>query len=1032
MSKVTHWRQELSRKSDFFANSVNAMLTSKRQGDLTYQPRIPAAVQVGSPLNTLGDSSMSARNSIAPRRSRLSAALFAAILFPASGAALAQDADADEPASETSTAPQATNLDKVTVVGSRIKRSDIEGPAPVTVITRADIEREGFQTVGDMLQTLTQNTTASFTGDLAVSGFTPNAQVVNLRNLGPGLTLTLVNGRRPAQYPQPYNRDNNVVNVKAIPSSIVERVEVLTGGASAIYGSDAVAGVVNIVTRENIDGHTLRLTAGTTAGGGGDNTKVELSGGSTGDRWSAVYALQYQANEAVFASQRDFLADTRQGPLGAITNPALSLIAIRGNTRPGGLVNTNAFYAGAEACDAFGYTTVTTAARGTYCGSFTQPGSRSIWNAGQNYSGYVNGGFDITDSLRLFGDMTYYHADGKASSGTEFWATNGDRFLTTNTGGATALYYDPQAGGLLQLQRVFNPFELGGNEAASTLYDEDTFNVTFGLQGSLADRFDWEASVQHSQYDYTADRPRLLAKRVHDYFLGPQQGFSNATGTGLGIYPVYRLNLARWNAPITQEIYQSFATRVINEGKTSSSNINFTISGDLFELPAGPVGFAGSLEAGRQKTDLVSDPRTDQLRPLDDQTIFNLTSSGETHGARDRYAAAVEVRVPIFSNFDATLAGRYDKYDDITAVDDALTYNMGLEFRPFESLLLRASYATSFRAPDMQLVYAEGAASFSSVLDEYSCRSGTGLGLTTGPRTRTQCNVANDPTIYQARTLIAGNPLLKEEEGTSFTGGFVWDIVENMSISVDYWRIKLEDQATQLSSAYLLENEANCRLGVDRTGAPFPNAIDSSFCQNIISLITRQTGEPGGSTDQRIDRINSAYINAALTDTSGIDATFKYRFDTDRMGSFRFDLGYSLSLTNKYKQFAGDELIDYRDDPIISDQRSRVRGSVNWSMNDWAVTVFGTRYGSNGSFAAVDGTNTAGGTYPERLKPYMLYNLTVGKRLTPNLIVSGSVVNVLDNTFRKDNSNTGYPYYDYTIGADPVGRRFAVTAEYKF
>lgn len=144
-----------------------------------------------------------------------------------------------------------TDLDRVSVVGSRIKRAEVEGPAPVTVITRADIDREGFQTVGDMLQSLTQQSTANFTGDLNVTGFTPNAQVVNLRGMGPGYTLTLVNGRRPAQYPQPYNRDNNVVNVKSIPSAIVERIEVLSGGASAIYGSDAVAGVVNVVTRKN-------------------------------------------------------------------------------------------------------------------------------------------------------------------------------------------------------------------------------------------------------------------------------------------------------------------------------------------------------------------------------------------------------------------------------------------------------------------------------------------------------------------------------------------------------------------------------------------------------------------------------------------------------------------------------------------------------------------------------------------------------------------------------------------------------------
>ena len=972
---------------------------------------------------------MSVRHTNAFKRSRLSAALFAAIIVPTAGAAFAQDSTQATPADGK---PAASTLDKVTVVGSRIKRVDIEGPAPVTVITRADIDREGFQTVGDMLQTLTQNTTASFTGDLAVSGFTPNAQVVNLRNLGPGLTLTLVNGRRPAQYPQPYNRDNNVVNVRAIPSAIVERVEILTGGASALYGSDAVAGVVNIVTRENIDGHTLRLTAGTTADGGGDRGKVELSGGGTGDRWSAVYAVQYEEYEPVFASQRDFLADTREGPLGSITNPALSLIAIRGNTRPGGAVNTNAFYPGQAACDAFGYTTVTTAARGTYCGSFTQPASRSIFNAGRNYSGYVNGKFDITDSLQLFGDVTYYHSDGKSSSGTEFWGTSNDRFLTTSTGGLTSLYYDPQAGGLLQLQRVFNPFELGGNEAATTLYDEDTYNATVGIAGTIADRFDWKATVQHSAYEYTADRPRLLAKAVHDYFLGPQSGFVTSTGAAGGIYPRYNLNLARWYAPITPEIYRSFATRVVNRGETSSSNVNFELTGDLFDLPAGPLGFAAILEAGRQKTDLESDPRLNQLRPIDDQTVYNLTSSGETHGSRDRYAAGLELNIPIFSKLEAMVAGRYDKYDDITAVDDAITYNIGLKFRPVDSLLLRASYATSFRAPDMQLVFAEGAASFSSVLDEYSCRSGTGLGLTTGPRTRTACNVANDPTIYQAQTLIAGNPLLKEEEGKSFTGGFVWDVMEGMSFSVDYWRIRLEDQALQLSSAYLLENEANCRLGVYRDGTPYPNDINSSFCQNILSLITRQVGEPGGSTDNRISRINSAYINAALTDTSGIDATWKYRMDTDRLGTFRFDLSYSLSLTNKYKQFADDELIDYRDDPLISDQRSRVRGSVSWTYDDWNVTVFGTRYGSNGSFAAVDGVNTAGGEYPRRLKPYMLYNMSVGKRITPNLAIMASVVNVFDNTFRADNSNTGYPYYDYTIGADPLGRRYAVTAEYKF
>lgn len=962
-------------------------------------------------------------------RSPLALALATALFLPMSMSAHAQSDDQDDQDEQT---PE--QLEAIQVVGSRIKRAEVEGPAPVTVITREDIDREGFQTVGDALQTLNQNTTSSFTGDLATAGFTPNAQVVNLRNLGPGYTLTLVNGRRPAQYPQPYNRDNNIVNVRAIPTAVIERIEVLTGGASAIYGSDAIAGVVNIVTRTNYDGHSVRGTVGTTAEGGGDSANFEFTGGSTGDRWSAVYGLQYNYNEPVFADQREFLADSRNGPLGPnFTNPALSLIAIRVSASPNGPLNHNAFYPGQEACDAFGYTTRTTATRGLYCGSFNQVASRSVSNQQEGFSAYGYGTFDISDSTQLFGQATYYTSDSKASNGTEFWGTSGDQFNRNANNAATSAYYDPQFGHLVQLQRIFNSFELGGPEAASTLYDESTYDIMVGASGTMfSDRFDWEAYAAYSYYDYSADRPRLLAQAVHDYFLGPRLGFASATG-GTGTFPVYQLNLDRWSTPITPEIYRSFATRVINEGDTDSTTFNFNLSGDLFDLPAGPVGMAAVFEAGSQSVDLRSDPRTDQLRPLDGQTIYNLTSSGRTEGDRDRYAAGLEFRVPIVSMLTAQLAARYDKYDDITAVDDAISYMAGLEFRPLDSLLFRGSYSTSFRAPDMQLVFAEGAASFSTVLDDYMCRAGVGAASTLGPRTRAACNVSGDPTLYQAQTVIAGNPLLKEEEGESFTYGFVWDIMDGMSFTSDFFRIKLEDAASQLSSAFLLDNEANCRLGVNASGAPFEFSQDSAFCQNIISLITRQSA-PGTSLDQRIARINSAYINTALQVTTGIDSTFRYNWDTDRFGSFRLDLGYSVVLKDEFKQFPGDELIDYRDNLTYTNQRSRARGSLTWSKGDWTTTAFGTRYGSNGNFVGAAGCNTTRTDlcYGSRLQPYMIYNLQVGKTWGENLNTTFTVVNVLDNQYRYDASQTGYPFFQYYLGADPLGRRFFLSTEYKF
>lgn len=968
-------------------------------------------------------------------RNSLHLAVTSILVFQA-GLALAQTnnpSPQDEKVDAAQSAPntQPTELDSVTVVGSRIKRAEIEGPAPVVVISRDQIDREGFQTVGDMLQTLTQNTTGSFTGDLAVTGFTPNAQVINLRNLGPGYTLTLINGRRPAQYPQPYNRDNNVVNIRAIPSAVVERVEILTGGASAIYGSDAVAGVVNIVLREHFDGNQLRGTIGTTHNGGGDSAKLEYVGGRTGDRWSTLFAIQAGYEKPVWADQRDFTADTRNGPLGPkFTNPALSLAALRINTANSALT-TSVYYPGQAVCDLFGYTTVTTAARGTYCGSFTQSASRTLSNKDKYTSGYTYNTFDINDGLQLFASASFYKSNAESSSGTEFWSTSSSPFNRTPPtalspfGNQLPGYYDANFKQFTFLQRVFNPFELGGNEAATTMYDELTFDVLGGIKGSFADRFDWEASAAYSKYKYEADRPRLLAKAVSDYFLGPMLG-RQASPQGT-LYPIYALNTTRWNTPITPEIYRSLSTRAINSADTTSSTFNFNVTGDLFDMPAGAVGFAGVLEAGRQTFELNSDPRTSLTRPYDDQTIYNLTSSGHTVGERNRYAIGAEFRVPLLSRLTANIAGRYDKYDDITAVDDAFTKQFGLEYRPWDRLLLRASYATSFRAPDMQMVFAEGSGSYSSTVDQYACRAGVGVAEGLGKRTIGQCNIGGDPTLYTIQTAVAGNSLLEEEKGTSFGYGLVWDIIDNMSLSVDYYRIKLEDQALQLSATTLLESEANCRIGTYPNGTPFEHSSDSVFCQNVYNLVQRS----GGTTTGPITRINSAYINASLTDTSGVDANYRYRMITDRNGTFTLDLAYSIVLTDRYQENDQDTLTDYRDRPSLYNSRSRVRGALGWQYNDWQATLFGTRYGTIRNAAGVATTNAAGIYSPLRLPPYMLYNLAITRKFGENIEAQLQIANLGNRQYRYDSSQA-YPFFNPYNGSDPFGRRYNLSVSYKF
>ena len=209
------------------------------------------------------------------RRSVLARSLALALTIPfACGAAFAQEAADDEEEGSAET----TQLDTVEVVGSRIKRAEIEGPSPVTVITAAQIEAEGFNTVYDALNTLTQ-TTGSFQNELFQNGFTPNAQVLNLRGLGPGRVLTLINGRRAADYPLPYNGQSNFVNLASVPTAAVERIELLAGGASAIYGSDAVAGVVNFILDNDFEGLKLEADTGITNYGDGFNYSISAAAG---------------------------------------------------------------------------------------------------------------------------------------------------------------------------------------------------------------------------------------------------------------------------------------------------------------------------------------------------------------------------------------------------------------------------------------------------------------------------------------------------------------------------------------------------------------------------------------------------------------------------------------------------------------------------------------------------------------------------------------------------------------------------------
>ncbi|MCW0389455.1 Vitamin B12 transporter BtuB [Xanthomonas sacchari] len=327
--------------------------------------------------------------------------------------ARAQDADADTAAPKAA----ATDLGQVVVTGSRIKRSEVEGAEPVLTISAQQIQQEGFLTVYDVLSTLNQQ--GSVEADTKYGSHTPNASPVSLRDLGPGRTLLLVNGHRVADYPQPYAGESNFANYANIPSAAVERIEILTGGASAIYGSDAVAGVINVILKQGYEGNQVRLRGGTATAGGRDVVDLSWVGGRSGDKWNLTYALQWTRRDPLSVGERPKMDDQDDESYSNWTaqarkygfNPftGLSLVDAGNNTRLAPPSGTCARFGG-QFVDAqrlsYDYNSDTVRNLGGYCGMAHDYADWLAASGGDSGSAYLYGTFDFDNGVQAWSTLS--------------------------------------------------------------------------------------------------------------------------------------------------------------------------------------------------------------------------------------------------------------------------------------------------------------------------------------------------------------------------------------------------------------------------------------------------------------------------------------------------------------------------------------------------------------------------------------------------------------------------------------------------
>lgn len=885
-------------------------------------------------------------------------------------------------------------LAAVQVTGSRIKRAEVEGPSPVMVISAQQIENEGHATVFEALETLVMAGGAVET-ELS-GGFSANAHPLNLRGLGPGRSLLLIDGRRAADYPFPYGGRSNFQNFGNIPSGAVERIEVLAGGASAIYGADAVSGVVNVVLKRGYEGDVFKLRGGTSTMGGRDRADLQWTGGRSGDDWSVTYALQYYEQELLYGFQRDDwdlrrnpAADPRIGP------EPTSMLRIR----RGGTSSSNPLIALPDGtCQKWGgefldwtYRRISSGnvqTLGNACGSWNDERYVHLSKGKEEAAAYVFGTYDFNSALQGWASLQVW--DSRAESLGGFESITGPH---TDGVGRRGDLYDPQFGSVIAPARYLSPVDLGGVAAMNQHYKERSVDLAIGLRGRLAERFDWDATLSRAEYDFERTRRRMVGNLVNDFFFGPQLG---TTSKGV---PIHQLNLERWLRPLTPDEYASISTLARYEARSWVSTGSFVLTGDLFPLPAGPLGMAVVLEASRQGYDLDSDPR---VQPGVVQ-LYNLTGTNGG-GERDRYAAGVEFSIPIVDTLKASLAGRFDKYDDITDVNDAKTWNAGLEWRPFDALLVRASHATSFKAPDMHWVFSEGSGSYGNSVDPWRCIAGG-------------ANPGCSGYSYSMFSVTRGDPALEEETGKSWSAGFVWDIADGLSVNADYWNIELNGALERLSNAAILEGEAGCRTGRKLNGQPFDFAADSGYCQLITSLVTRTPEE--GQAIGRVTEIRSLPINQSYRRVAGIDAGVNWRLQTARLGRYNLRLNWSHTLASERQVQATDPVQeDWRDDPDNLDFRSRITTGVDWRLGDWSAGVFGTRYGSLPKYGGVGRTGV-----------HFLWNANVGRQITDKAALKLYVNNVFNSLHPHDETNSSFPYF-YEVYS-PVGREVAVQFEYR-
>ena len=674
-----------------------------------------------------------------------------------------------------------TAAQSVTITGSNIKRVDAEGLAPVQTVTRADIERSAASTVGDLLRGLSVNSGASF-NETAVNNQS-GAAGVSLRGLGQKSTLVLINGRRMANHAFAQGNDT-FVDINSIPKAAIERIEVLKDGASAIYGSDAIAGVVNFILKRDYQGGSVSASAGRSTEGGLGEQQATLSfgmGNLDQDKYNLLAVVDFFHRDRLLLSERKILGDGdfRSRPAGGlpwlsssggswVLSPPVSGAArapLNPCQGPSTQMPGNLFFTSGTVC---GFTTT------PFITAFPETDRLGL---------LTRGTFAFSSSTTAFAEFSL------ASNGSK-WInqpqqfTNATSVLNAATGAPMVFSASIPAanpvnpfGRPTQLRYTF--FDVGPRDIE---LQTDAWRALAGLTGS-AGSWEWEAAAGTSQ-----SKIKETTRNQVDAF-ALTRAINNAS-----------YNFA---APTAA---QTAALRIQTD-RDGASKLDFAdakATTTLGKLAGGPIGLALGVDARRESLTETPD------RLVTGGSILG-TGAGRIEGSRNVTAAFAEVSLPVLKALEFQLAVRGDRYSDF---GNAVTPKVGLRWTPSEQVLLRASYNQGFRAPTL----AENAQSSSSGFVNVS-----------------------DPRRNNATTLVSGitvgNPKLDPEKSDAYTLGVVFEPAKDLSFGIDYFSIAQKNLVAANGFQYTVTNEALFPGAVVRDAAGVILTVSDGFA-NVSKVET--------------------------------------------------------------------------------------------------------------------------------------------------------------------------------------------------